>query len=91
MADIEKVELAQRKFDKKLIVDYDDDLSGKLSALAIAAERSNAWVVRRLIEAAHLRVFPGAEFSTGVKPSLDALKKSGLLGLDIFYRDDESR
>ena len=86
MADLERDPFGNKKWDKKLIVDCDEEIVGKLSSLAIAAERSNAWVVRRLIEASFARVYPGAE-ADGTLPKVDisALKESGLLGLELFY------
>lgn len=70
----------------KLIVDCEDDIGNKLASLALAAERSNAWVVRRLIEAAFSKVYPNSE-NGGPLPKVDvtALKESGLLGLELFY------
>jgi methylmalonyl-CoA mutase cobalamin-binding subunit len=86
MADLERDPFGNKKWDKKLIVDCDEEIIGKLSSLAGAAERSNAWVVRRLIEASFARVYPGSEFGGPLpKANLDALKESGLLGLDLFY------
>lgn len=88
MAETERVAAVKRVFDKKLIIDCDEDTIDKLSSLAVAAERSNAWVVRRLIEAAYATVYPGAEFSEKMpKADLEALKRSGLLGLELFYGD----
>lgn len=73
---------------RKLIVDCDDDTMRYLSELSSASERSNAWVVRRLIAIAAFRVFPGIEAgATEVPPDLVALKELGLLGLEAFSGD----
>ena len=70
----------------KLIVDCDDETGAKLKSLAEAAERSNAWVVRKLIETSFVKVYPGSVFGESCpKIDLMALKESGLLGAEMFY------
>lgn len=69
---------------RKLIVDCDDETMRCLAALSGAAERSNAWIVRRLIATSTLRVFPrfAADEASFTPPDINALRELGLLGME---------